>query len=409
VDKSRQKNMAALEDELELKDRALEATSEGITITDARLPDHPVIYVNPGFERLTGYSADEIVGRNARFLQSGKADQETKRKLREAIHGEQGCCVEILNYRKDGTPFWNRFSITPVRDAAKAVTHYIGVHTDVTRQKLAEDALHRSKEELEAVNRRMKRDLEAAAKLQKSLLPAALPRVKGLNIAWSLEPCDELAGDTLNVVPLDDTHVGLYVVDVSGHGVPASLLSVTLNRWLSPTRDHSVLFRPEPKSEDGFSIASPVQVAEKLNGLFPMDIESHQYFTIFYGILDVETRLFRYVSAGHPAPIYLPSGDKARFLPADGFPVGFLPDAGFEEHAVTLSRGDRLFVYSDGVVEALNAHEEEFSDQRLRRVFYQNRQNPLREAISSVLSAVKEWRGDSSLEDDATILGIEVN
>jgi len=353
--------MAALEDELELKDRALEATSEGITITDARLPDHPVIYVNPGFERLTGYSADEIVGRNARFLQSGKADQETKRKLREAIHGEQGCCVEILNYRKDGTPFWNRFSITPVRDAAKAVTHYIGVHTDVTRQKLAEDALHRSKEELEAVNRRMKRDLEAAAKLQKSLLPAALPRVKGLNIAWSLEPCDELAGDTLNVVPLDDTHVGLYVVDVSGHGVPASLLSVTLNRWLSPTRDHSVLFRPE------------------------------------------------HVSAGHPAPIYLPSGDKARFLPADGFPVGFLPDAGFEEHAVTLSRGDRLFVYSDGVVEALNAHEEEFSDQRLRRVFYQNRQNPLREAISSVLSAVKEWRGDSSLEDDATILGIEVN
>ena len=117
--------------QLQLKDRALAAAAEGIAIADARLPDNPLIYANAGFERLTGYSADEVMGRNCGFLQGAETDGETLGNLRAALREQREITVKLLNYRKDGTTFWNRLSITPVRDSSGAVTHFIAVQSDV--------------------------------------------------------------------------------------------------------------------------------------------------------------------------------------------------------------------------------------------------------------------------------------
>lgn len=124
-----------VEDELRLRDHAVEVSSEGISITDARQPDHPVIYVNRGFQRITGYSAAEIVGKKLPLLKGPETDSAAAQKLRDAMRRGHECCVELLNYRKDGTPFWNRVSITPVRDKEGDLTHFIGVHHDVTEAK----------------------------------------------------------------------------------------------------------------------------------------------------------------------------------------------------------------------------------------------------------------------------------
>lgn len=132
------------EEDLALRDRAIASTSEGICITDPHQPDNPVIYVNAGFERITGYSASEVLGRNCRFLQGQDTDQATLEKLRMAIRQEQECVVELLNYRKDGASFWNRFAITPVRNAQAQVTHYIGVLSDISERK----EMERLKDEL---------------------------------------------------------------------------------------------------------------------------------------------------------------------------------------------------------------------------------------------------------------------
>ncbi|MCG6922702.1 MAG: PAS domain-containing protein, partial [Acidobacteria bacterium] len=121
-----------------LKDRALSATAEGIAIADARLKDQPIIYANAGFERLTGYPRDYVVGRNCRFLQGPDSDPRTADTIRRAIHRAEPCTVEILNYRKDRTTFWNRLSITPVKDERGEVTHFIGVQSDVTARRRAE-------------------------------------------------------------------------------------------------------------------------------------------------------------------------------------------------------------------------------------------------------------------------------
>jgi PAS domain S-box-containing protein len=128
---------------LRILERAMSASSNGIIITDPTRSDNPMIYVNPGFERMTGYSAEEVVGKNSRILQGRKTDPLALDKLRRAFQNGEDCAVTLRNYRKDGSLFWNELSISPVRDAQGQVTHYVGIQTDVTERKHTEEALRR--------------------------------------------------------------------------------------------------------------------------------------------------------------------------------------------------------------------------------------------------------------------------
>jgi two-component system, cell cycle sensor histidine kinase and response regulator CckA len=137
---------------LQLRDRAIQTVSQGIIITDPKQPDNPIIYASTGFERITGYGADEAIGRNCRFLRGKDTDKETVGKLREAIAAGRSCAVEILNYRKDGTPFWNALSLNPVPDENGEVAYFVGVQNDVTERKKLENQLRQS-QKMEAVGR----------------------------------------------------------------------------------------------------------------------------------------------------------------------------------------------------------------------------------------------------------------
>ncbi len=122
----------AAEDRLRLRERALDSISQAIIVADASRPDFPVIYVNPAFERLTGYGAEEAIGRNCRFLQGTATDPATVARIRAALFEGQPFHGEIVNHRKDGATFYNELSITPVRDPAGRLTHFVGVVADVT-------------------------------------------------------------------------------------------------------------------------------------------------------------------------------------------------------------------------------------------------------------------------------------
>jgi PAS domain S-box-containing protein len=140
-------------EQLHLLDRAIAASSNGITISDVNQPDNPIVYVNPRFEAMTGYSQAEIVGRNSRFLQGNDTEQPAIAEIREALRQEKGCAVILRNYRKDGTMFWNQLCISPVRDVAGRLTNYIGVQIDISDRKLAEEALQQAKDRAEIANR----------------------------------------------------------------------------------------------------------------------------------------------------------------------------------------------------------------------------------------------------------------
>jgi len=126
-----------------LHDKAIEATRCGVTIADARRPGLPIIYCNPAFEALTGYSYEESVGHNCRFLQGEDTDPAAIQQIRNALRLGESCRVVLKNYRKDGSPFWNDLTISPVRDESGELTHFIGVQTDVSVRKQIEEALEK--------------------------------------------------------------------------------------------------------------------------------------------------------------------------------------------------------------------------------------------------------------------------
>lgn len=386
---------------LALQDRALAVAAEGVTIADARRPGRPLIYVNEGFERLTGYRAADALGRNCKFLQGEDSDPETVEEIRAALRGERDCTVELLNYRRDGTPFWNRLSITPVRDANGELTHFIGIQSDVTARRTAEDALRQA-------NRQMRRDLQEAAAIQQSWLPRKVPQPDGYRFAWIFRPCEELAGDGLNIVPLDDDHIGVYILDVCGHGVPAALLSVSLNRRLSALPEESVLFERSRTSPTGSVPVAPIQVVEKLNRQYGAGPATGKFFTLLYGILELSTRRFRYVTAGHPPPVKIDERGAHLCPLAKGLPVGALPEFEFGEQELELAPGDRLLMYTDGAFEAIDENDQELGERRILDALFELRSQPPEEAAAEMLRRIEDWCPGRRPQDDITLLSIDL-
>jgi|CXWL01.1.fsa_nt_gi PAS domain S-box-containing protein len=142
----RQRDLA----ELRLRERAIQAVAQGILITDARQPHGPIIFGSPGFERITGYAPAEILGRNCSFLQGPGTDPDALDALRAAMREQRGITIELLNYRKDGIPFWNELTISPVFDEAGVLTHFVGVQNDVTERRRLEQQF-RQAQKMEAV------------------------------------------------------------------------------------------------------------------------------------------------------------------------------------------------------------------------------------------------------------------
>jgi PAS domain S-box-containing protein len=130
-----------LQQSVKLRDQAIAASRVGIVIADTRLPGMPLIYVNPAFEQITGYSAAEVLGYNCRFLQGKETSQPAVAQLRAAIKAGEHCTVTLLNYRKDGTPFWNELTISPIYDEDNNLTHFVGIQSDISDRIRAEQAL----------------------------------------------------------------------------------------------------------------------------------------------------------------------------------------------------------------------------------------------------------------------------
>lgn len=253
----------------------------------------------------------------------------------------------------------------------------------------------------------MWRDLCAAARIQRSLLPDPMPEVPGLRFAWAFEPCAELAGDNLNVLPLDDDHVALYVLDVSGHGISAALLAVTLHRVLSTLAEQNSLVRRR-RPDGRLEPVPPAEVATFLNREFRFHLEHRQYFTILYGVLSLATNRFRFVSGGHWGPIHVSAAGKAGIVHAPGFPIGVFEDTAYEESEIGLAPGDRLFLYTDGLPEARNPDGEMFDYERIESCLGAHRDHPLERSLAELSQQVARFTGRTRQEDDISVLAVEL-
>ena len=402
------------QEQLSLLIRAANQSRDGITIADMRLPDRPLIFVNEGFERLTGYSREEVLGRNCRFLQGVLASRDTVRAIREALDAGREIEVELQNVRKDGTVFWNRLSLTPLRDASGRVTHYVGVQSDVTErvelQQTLEDAMLRLESlqaELAGKYSRMRLGLESARRVQQAVLPSGGFRHPRLSIDWRLLANEELAGDLLHFCQLDEWHVALWMLDVTGHGVGPALRAVAASELLatrvrvaSQLQSGSIL-----NPDEGPCMICPADVAAWLSAEFPWESELGLCFTLFYGVFELESGRLRYVSAGHPPPV----GTRADGTPLEvtqqsgGMPIGLQQDS-YEESELALYPGDMLLLYSDGVTECINDRFEMFGRERLLSYLVNNANLSAEQMLDGLIGELSRWRSGKAFADDVSLM-----
>lgn len=272
--------------------------------------------------------------------------------------------------------------------------------------KEAFEKIDRQNHDLSHANQRMKRDLDAAARVQRTLLPESFPAVPGWRFAWSYRPCDELAGDALNIVRINDSLIALYLLDVSGHGVPAALLSVTATRSLQPAAGGVASLVAGAGNNP--EAVPPVQVAARLNTLYPMESNGDHYFTLIYGVVDVQAKRLRFTVAGHPGPILARPGQAPQRIDMSGLPIGMMESADYDEGTVDLQPGDRVYFHSDGLTEEVNAKDEEFGDERLLAAIAESATLGLDQTVESLVQRVIAWRGEDHLRDDVSLLAMEV-
>jgi serine phosphatase RsbU (regulator of sigma subunit) len=251
----------------------------------------------------------------------------------------------------------------------------------------------------------IKSDLAAAAEVQQSLLPQKMPNCPGVRFTYAYAPCDDLAGDTLNVFLLDDRHIGLYLLDVSGHGVQAALLASTLSHVLTPIKTaDSVLWSGKGHNE----IASPATVAGLLNESFPLNPDTSQYFTIHYGVLDTRSLEYTFISAGHPGPMHICKEGKQEILHVRGAGIGILADPVFEQKKVKLAAGDRMIFFSDGVLESCNESDVQFQDEELASCLRETTDKTMEQCMDHLIRSVAQW-SHGKQEDDISALVMQID
>lgn len=280
-----------------------------------------------------------------------------------------------------------------------------GERTLQMQQTLAEQNKH-----LEAAQTELRNDLEAAALVQRNLLPNPdkQPFLEaGYRFDWLYTPAAYLGGDTCNFLRLDATHIGFYIIDVAGHGIPAALKTVMLSQTLSAANGQAGLLKDDISYAPHCYIRPPAEALYELNNASQEEESAMHYFTMIYGVIDVKNGRITLSQAGHPAAILLRSDGAMETIDVGGVPVGMLEGMTYDEYESTLGVGERLILYTDGIVECENMAGEQFGFLRLQNLLRQHGSKPLGSLIEEVRTALLSWRGHSVFDDDISLFVIE--
>lgn len=296
----------------------------GVAITDPHLEDNPIIYINQGFTNLTGYPPEEVLGKNNRLLQGSETDYATVQYMREQIIKEHAFSVEIINYRKNGEPFWNGLNVYPVYNDHEELQFFVGFQRDITEKK-----------ESERINQE---NLMFARKMQRQLLSKPIED-GNISIHGYYESCDQLGGDLYYWKKLDEYQYGVLLIDVMGHGVASSLVSMMI-RTVSC----------EVINKD----TEPEQVLKTLNEYmhqFFGKMDEIVYFTAIYLKIDTNKKEIKYVNCGHPYGIMLFDSRECSFLNVSNIPLGLIQDIALQSGDTHYVPNSKILLYTDGLLQ----------------------------------------------------------
>lgn len=263
--------------------------------------------------------------------------------------------------------------------------------------------LREANRDLSDKQRRLNDDLKAAAAIQRTLLPSHAPTTNRVTAAWRFLPCEQNAGDLFGFNQLTPDELAFHVTDVSGHGVPAAMMTVALSQSLATDNGRTLL--PADDAAPARSVA-PAQVLRHLDAEYPIE-RFERHFTIAYMLLDLSTGSLRYSRAGHPMPFILRRDGSLEELPAGGTIIGLGGAVPFDEGECILQTGDRVFLYTDGIPEATNPDGSFFGEERMYRVLREAAQRPLDDACGALIEAVERFAGTRDFDDDVTLFAIQ--
>jgi len=239
---------------------------------------------------------------------------------------------------------------------------------------------------------RMEEDLRVAYEIQVNLLPESNPDIPGYDVAGLSIPARKVGGDYFDFIKINDHRWAFCLGDISGKGIPASLLMANLQATL--------------RSQTLFG-NSCHECLERSNKLLFRSTDIQKFATLFYGILDTEHNHIEYSKAGHEAPFLMTANGNSERLMTGGTILGFMEDSKYNEEIVPVKAGDTLVIYSDGISEAMDETEEQFEDERLEQVILENIDLASEDLINEIINSVKDFAGDQPQMDDMTLLVIK--
>lgn len=269
---------------------------------------------------------------------------------------------------------------------------------------LTREILQANKDLLEK-QKRLDEDLRAAAGIQQSLLPQKLPDMGSLKVAWKFVPSDQIGGDIFNLFRLDEDHFGIYMLDVSGHGVPAALVSVSVSQRLQP--QNGDLLKRKKDCPPFYEIVPPNEVLQILDQEYPIE-RFDKYFTMVYLVIDGRDGCLRYSNAAHPPPVLLRRNGPFELLHAGGPIIGLGGKLPFEEEKKRLMAGDKIIFYTDGVIECQNPEGILFGESRLYDLLERLRGESIDRILEGMLESVLSFSAGVGLKDDVTLLAAEL-
>jgi len=241
-----------------------------------------------------------------------------------------------------------------------------------------------------AARQLLEKELDVAREIQKSFLPSRPPTVPGFQIAAYWRSARRVGGDFYDFMPLANHQIGLAIADVADKGVPAALFMALSRTLLRAT---------------AMSGRTPAEALHRANELILTDARSDLFVTIFYGVLDPKSARFTYANAGHNPPIWFEAkSHTTHFMKEHGIAIGVVPEVLVKDANVTLSPGDVMLLYTDGVTEAFNVEGEEFGEKRLEQVIRDCADHTAEEISQAIVSALRSFVGDEPPFDDVTMV-----
>ncbi len=356
--------------------RAVEQTADAVVITDST---GRIEYVNPAFEKTTGYPRDEAIGGTPAMLKSGEHDEAFYRHLWAEITSGRSYSGVIVNRKKSGELYWSQQSITPMTDDSGRITHYVSVLKDIT------DLRRMEEQELQT---------RLAREVQQRLYPKTVS-LPGFDIAGAAVPAVDLGGDYFDYVPLADGSLLLAIGDVTAHGLASALVMAQTRSYVRS------LARP------GADVA---EVLAAVNNALVADLDGRRFVTLLLVHLDPVGRTLTYASAGHlPGHVLSAGGEVVRSLPSTGLPLGLFPDLTFTRSPILpLEAGQVVLLVTDGITEAHDGDDAEYGLEAALAFASARTGWSAQALVDGLIAEARRFAGGAPPEDDLTSVVIRV-